>query len=291
MERTSTNLCCCFAPAERTQLGSWARQWSEGSPRWLLSRPLVGAPLFVNRPGQALVLELLLEPVPHELVSLALPVGLEDGAVIHDLGQHRQRAHPAVRRCPTRDPLRAALAKFDAEPKLTPEPTAAEDAARGPRRQTGAARAKLTHPGPPSGEALPPPPGHQRSGRQRRAGVWRHRRSPMHFVEDTPTDRLVRQVLGAVVEFEKTTLVAKLAAARTRKRMAIGEKVEGARAMSRRARTLWRWQSGSPARNRRAGALSLRAISASLAEQGHLNERGKPFNPKSVAVMLAARAQ
>jgi hypothetical protein len=34
--------------------------------------------------------------------------------------------------------------------------------------------------------------------------------------------------------------------------------------------------------------LSLRAISASLAEQGHLNERGRPFNPKSVAAMLAA---
>jgi hypothetical protein len=33
-----------------------------------------------------------------------------------------------------------------------------------------------------------------------------------HFVEDTPTAVLVRQVLGAVAEFEKTTLVAKLAA-------------------------------------------------------------------------------
>jgi hypothetical protein len=64
---------------------------------------------------------------------------------------------------------------------------------------------------------------------------------------------LVRQVFGTVAEFEKTTLAAKLAAARRRKRMATGEKVEGARAMSRRARTLWRWQSGSPARNRRAG--------------------------------------
>jgi hypothetical protein len=64
---------------------------------------------------------------------------------------------------------------------------------------------------------------------------------------------LVRQVFGAVAEFEKTTLVAKLAAARRRKRMATGEKVEGARATSRRAGTLWRWQSGSPARNRRAG--------------------------------------
>jgi hypothetical protein len=37
----------------------------------------------------------------------------------------------------------------------------------------------------------------------------------------------------------------------------------------------------------KGGALSPRAISASLAEQGHLNERGKPFNPKSVATMLA----
>ena len=27
-----------------SRLGPWARQWSECSPRWLLSRPLVGAP-------------------------------------------------------------------------------------------------------------------------------------------------------------------------------------------------------------------------------------------------------
>src|SRR5271166_2945825 len=51
--------------------------------------------------------------------------------------------------------------------------------------------------------------------------------APTHFIEDTPTAILVRQVLGAVAEFEKTTLVAKLAAARRRKRMATGEKVEG----------------------------------------------------------------
>jgi DNA invertase Pin-like site-specific DNA recombinase len=51
--------------------------------------------------------------------------------------------------------------------------------------------------------------------------------APTHFVEDTPTAVLVRQVLGAVAEFEKTTLVAKLAAAGRRKRIATGEKVEG----------------------------------------------------------------
>jgi hypothetical protein len=37
--------------------------------------------------------------------------------------------------------------------------------------------------------------------------------------------------------------------------------------------------------------LSLRAISTELAARGVLNERGQPFNPKSVAAMLAARAQ
>jgi len=34
--------------------------------------------------------------------------------------------------------------------------------------------------------------------------------------------------------------------------------------------------------------MSLRAVSAALAEQGYLNERGKPFNPKSVSVLLAS---
>jgi hypothetical protein len=51
--------------------------------------------------------------------------------------------------------------------------------------------------------------------------------APTHFTEDTPTAVLVRQVLGAIAEFDKTTLVAKLAASRTRKRIATGRKVEG----------------------------------------------------------------
>ena len=48
---------------------------------------------------------------------------------------------------------------------------------------------------------------------------------------------------------------------------------------------------GSSRADKGSGALrhdlSLRAISAELAEEGHLNERGRPFNPKSVGVMLA----
>src|SRR3954452_9277784 len=50
--------------------------------------------------------------------------------------------------------------------------------------------------------------------------------SPHSFIEDTPTARLIRQVLGAVAEFDKAMTVAKLRGARDRKR-ATGVKVEG----------------------------------------------------------------
>ena len=41
-------------------------------------------------------------------------------------------------------------------------------------------------------------------------------------------------------------------------------------------------------RKTKAGRMSLRAIAAELAAQGHVNERGAAYNPKSVAAMLAA---
>src|SRR3954465_6715417 len=50
--------------------------------------------------------------------------------------------------------------------------------------------------------------------------------SPTSLIEDTPTARLIRQVLGAVAEFDKAMTVAKLRGARERKR-ATGAKVEG----------------------------------------------------------------
>jgi DNA invertase Pin-like site-specific DNA recombinase len=50
--------------------------------------------------------------------------------------------------------------------------------------------------------------------------------APDFFTEDTPTAVLVRQVLGAIAQFEKATTVAKLKAARDRK-IAAGEKCGG----------------------------------------------------------------
>jgi DNA invertase Pin-like site-specific DNA recombinase len=47
--------------------------------------------------------------------------------------------------------------------------------------------------------------------------------APTFFLEDTPTATLVRQVLGAISQFEKTSLVAKLKAARDRKKAVTGK--------------------------------------------------------------------
>jgi DNA invertase Pin-like site-specific DNA recombinase len=76
----------------------------------------------------------------------------------------------------------------------------------------------------------------------------------MHCIEDTPTAVLVRQVLGAVAEFQKTTLVAKLAAARRRKRIATGGKVEGRKSHAESRPEVVTLQRRWRARSPRAGA-------------------------------------
>ena len=106
--------------------------------------------------------------------------------------------------------------------------------------------------------------------------------SPQHFLEDTPTAVLIRQVLGGVAEFEKTTLVAKLKAARDRKRKATGKCGGRKSHLEKRPAAVALAKSLA----RKNGRLSLRAIAAELEAQGYVNERGKPFNPKSIASML-----
>jgi DNA invertase Pin-like site-specific DNA recombinase len=110
--------------------------------------------------------------------------------------------------------------------------------------------------------------------------------SPDFFIEDTPTAVLVRQVLGAIAQFEKATTVAKLKAARLRKKERAG-KCEGRRswaelnpAMIDEAKRLRR---RSPKGHQR----SLREIADELAKLGYVNERGAKFSPSSVQSMLA----
>jgi DNA invertase Pin-like site-specific DNA recombinase len=99
---------------------------------------------------------------------------------------------------------------------------------------------------------------------------------------------LVHQVLGAVAEFEKATLVAKLAAARRRKRMVTGKKVEGRKSHAEARPDVVKLAKALARKKPKGGKLSLRAIAAEMAARGALNERGKPLNPKSVSVLLAS---
>jgi DNA invertase Pin-like site-specific DNA recombinase len=111
--------------------------------------------------------------------------------------------------------------------------------------------------------------------------------APTFFLEDTPTAVLVRQVLGAIAQFEKAGLVAKLAAARKRKRMVAG-KCEGRKSLSETRPEVVALAKALRRKKPKGGQLSLRAVSAEMAKQGFLNERGMPFNHKSIATMLAA---
>jgi hypothetical protein len=79
--------------------------------------------------------------------------------------------------------------------------------------------------------------------------------------------------------------VAKLAAARKRKREQVG-KCEG-RKSHREARPEVVALARKLRRKRsKGGKRSLRAVSKELASQGYLNERGRPYAAKSVASML-----
>ena len=102
-----------------------------------------------------------------------------------------------------------------------------------------------------------------------------------------PSRKMMRQIAGSFHEYEKARLVAKLKAARDRKR-AIGTKVEGRKShaelnpeMVALARQLRR-------KRPKGGQRSLREISRELAAAGYLNEHGRPFAPNSIRNMLAA---
>jgi DNA invertase Pin-like site-specific DNA recombinase len=109
--------------------------------------------------------------------------------------------------------------------------------------------------------------------------------APDFFVEDTPTAVLVRQVLGAIAQFEKASLVAKMKAARDRK-IAAGEKCGGRRSHAELRPEVVALAQELRRKRRKRGRLSLRGISAELAARGHSNGAGRPFSAISVNNML-----
>ena len=106
--------------------------------------------------------------------------------------------------------------------------------------------------------------------------------------DDDPTRLLIRQVLGAVSEFDKRVLVLKLRAARDRKR-ARGERVEGVKpyghrpaesAVIARMKDLRR-------KPRKSRAASCASIAAQLNAEGHRNRAGRPWSAQLVFHVLS----
>ena len=110
--------------------------------------------------------------------------------------------------------------------------------------------------------------------------------APDFFTADTPTAVLVRQVLGAIAQFEKASAVAKLAAARKRKREREG-RCEGRKPLSETRPEVVALARKLRRRKPKGGQLSLRGVASELAARGYFNERGQPYAAKSVASMLA----
>jgi DNA invertase Pin-like site-specific DNA recombinase len=109
--------------------------------------------------------------------------------------------------------------------------------------------------------------------------------NPASFIDNTPTAKLVRQVLGAISEFDKAMTNAKLRGARERKRREAG-KCEGRKSHAERNPELVALAKRLHRQRPKGGRMSLRAISAELATQGFLHENGRPFAAASIKSML-----
>ena len=108
--------------------------------------------------------------------------------------------------------------------------------------------------------------------------------SPTAFLDDGPTSKLIRQILGAVAEFDKAMTVAKLKGARDRVRRRTG-KCEGRKSYAERDASLVALAKEIKARG---GRVSLRKVAAVLAGQGYMTPSGKPYSASAVASMLGS---
>ena len=103
---------------------------------------------------------------------------------------------------------------------------------------------------------------------------------------DDPSKVMVRQMMAAFAQFEKARLVAKLAAARRRKRQTTG-KCEGRKSHAE-IRPDVVLLAKQLRRKTKRGQMSFEKIGVELAACGHLNAKGKPFGPSAVFAMVGA---
>jgi DNA invertase Pin-like site-specific DNA recombinase len=110
--------------------------------------------------------------------------------------------------------------------------------------------------------------------------------APSFFTDPTPTAEMVRQILGAVSQFEKASVVAKLRHARDRIRSQQG-RCEGRKPVP--ADTIMDAKRPSRVMPKTGKRRSLREIARELASLGHLAPSGQPYHPNSVRQMLQKR--
>jgi DNA invertase Pin-like site-specific DNA recombinase len=100
-----------------------------------------------------------------------------------------------------------------------------------------------------------------------------------------PSRKMMRQIAGAFHEYEKARLVAKLRAARERKRAVVG-KCEGRKSWEEINPQLVSEAKRLRRRSPKGGQRSLRDVAAELAKRGFVNERGATFSASSVASIV-----
>jgi DNA invertase Pin-like site-specific DNA recombinase len=115
--------------------------------------------------------------------------------------------------------------------------------------------------------------------------------APDFFTEDTPTAKLVRNVLGAISEFEKASIAAKLKSGRDRKRERTGERVGGTANYAETKPEMVTLAQKLARKPRMGRKRSLRGIAVALADAGHLSATGTPYTAASVARMLQQRTR
>src|SRR4051812_12039606 len=102
-----------------------------------------------------------------------------------------------------------------------------------------------------------------------------------------PSRKMMRQIAGAFHEYEKARLVAKLRAARERKRADRG-KCEGRKSWAEINPELVHEAKRLRRRSPKGHQRSLRDVAAELAKLGFVNERGVEFSASSMQSMIAA---
>lgn len=112
--------------------------------------------------------------------------------------------------------------------------------------------------------------------------------APDHFINETPTAVMVRQILGAVSQFEKASMVEKLRVSRDRASIKRGRRVEGRKPYAEKSPKMVREAKRLARRNPKTGKQrSLRTIASELAILGFTRHDGSPLKAQSVKNILA----